>query len=140
MKEKVRILLVDDSPTDIKLFQVAARNSRWIEEVRTAADGFDALEVLKDASWRPHLILIDLNMPRMNGFELLQELKNEPKLRSIPTVVLSTSAAPKDVAKVYDLQANSFLTKPADFDGLNDMLKVLEDYWHRVATLPTDTV
>ncbi len=137
MREKLRILLIDDSPTDIKLFQIAVKNSSWVEELRTAEDGLAALEVLQDPSWRPHLLIVDLNMPRMNGFELLQRLNDDPELRGIPSVVLSTSAAPKDVARAYDLQANSFITKPADFNGLNDMLQVLESYWHRVATLPS---
>jgi CheY-like chemotaxis protein len=137
--EKARILLVDDSPTDVKLVQMAARKTRWIDEVRAVGDGVEALELLRSEEalrWRPHLILVDINMPRMNGFELLETLKTDPRFRSIPTVILSTSASPDDVSNAYDLHANCYISKPHDFHDFVKTLQVLEEFWLRVATLP----
>ena len=138
--KRARVLLVDDMPSDAKLFEVAARQTRWIKEVRVSTDGFQALELLRSTeslSWIPHLILLDLNMPRMTGFEFLDELKNDDNLCHIPTLILTTSSASKDVLEAYQKHANSFLTKPSDFPGLKQMLLTLEDFWLQIATLPS---
>ena len=137
--QEAKVLLIEDAPTDAKLFQIAARNARWIKEVRVATDGVEALEILRTDGadkWRPHLMLVDLNMPRMDGFEFLEEVKKDKDLRIIPAIVLTTSAASKDVIASYDRYANCFLTKPPDMNGLSKMLTALEDFWLNVATIP----
>ena len=138
--KRARILLVDDTATDTKLFEVAARKAKWIREVKISADGQQALELLRSdgpSGYLPHLILIDLNMPRMSGFELLDELKKDDKLRRIPTIVLTTSGAQRDMKEAYNRLANSFITKPADYPGLVKMVDSLESFWLEIATIPT---
>lgn len=137
--ENARVLLIDDTASDTKLFEVAARKARWIKEIRVSSDGIQALELLRSkepSKWMPHLILLDLHMPRMNGFEFLENLKNDENLRHIPTLVLTTSSASEDIEKAYNRNANCFLTKPSDFPGLQAMLVALEDFWFGVATVP----
>lgn len=133
-----RVLLVEDSPTDVKLFQVAAKKTRWISEVTVAADGQEGLDLLKAGGRLPHLVFLDLNMPRLNGLEFLELIKADSRLRRIPVVVLTTSSAPKDILAAYDRQTNCFLTKPPDFPGFTKMLEEVEDFWFRLASIPTD--
>jgi len=135
------ILLVEDNPADVDLTCLALRDTRTINRVHVAADGVEALEFLRkegphSAAPRPDLILLDLNMPRMSGRELLAHIKGDPNLRRIPVVILTTSDAETDIVTSYDLHANCFLTKPADLDEFDQVARSIENFWLRLAKLP----
>ena len=138
------ILLADDDPDDRQLTQDAFAESRLANDLRCVEDGQELLDYLRregrfqgsgDAP-RPGLILLDLNMPRMDGREALQAIKADPGLRSIPIVVLTTSKSEEDVFRSYDLGVNSFITKPVSFEGLVDVVRVLGHYWFEIVELP----
>lgn len=138
------ILMADDDPDDRLLAAEALRESRLANELRFVEDGEQLLDYLHRrgpwadpaASPRPGVILLDLNMPRMDGREALAEIKAHPELRRIPVVVLTTSRAEADVLRSYDLGANSFITKPVTFAGLVDAMRVLGRYWIEIVELP----
>lgn len=138
----MHILLVEDSPTD-RLIAVQAMKSAGVETTLDfAEDGVQAMEYLQAALVnpdvrRPDLILLDLNLPRKDGRDVLSEIKANPDLRLIPVVVLTTSDAKDDVLNAYSLHANSYLTKPVDFREFTRILSVLASYWFEVVTLPT---
>ena len=142
-KEPVVILLADDDPDDRELTQRALQRSRVRNSVRCVEDGEELLEYLRregrfaenDAP-RPGLILLDLNMPRMDGREALEQIKKDPKLRKIPVVVLTTSDAEQDIVRSYDLGVNAFVTKPVTFEGLADVIRVMSDFWFEIVRLP----
>jgi two-component system response regulator len=142
MTRSARVLLVDDSPTDVQLVRFAARQCRWIGELRDLSNGIAALEFLRSPPehppWRPDLILMDLNMPLMDGHELLAELKSDIDLRLIPAIMFTTSSASSDVKKAYSLHANSFVTKPPDFHALVECLQMVEQFWFQLAASPFD--
>jgi CheY-like chemotaxis protein len=140
----ITILLADDDPDDRKLTQDALAESRLGNELRCVEDGRELLEYLRrqgrfaesGAAPRPGLILLDLNMPRMDGREALHEIKSDPSLRSIPVVVLTTSKREEDVFRTYDLGVNSFITKPVSFESLVEVVRVLGRYWFEIVELP----
>ncbi len=142
-KEPVVILLADDDPDDRELTQRALQRSRVRNTVHCVEDGEELLEYLRregrfadsDAP-RPGLILLDLNMPRMDGREALEQIKKDPKLRKIPVVVLTTSDAEQDIVRSYDLGVNAFVTKPVTFEGLADVIRVMSDFWFEIVRLP----
>lgn len=135
------ILLVEDNPGDVRLTQEALREGGMNSNVSVAQDGVEALAYLRregrhaDAV-RPDLILLDLNLPKMDGREVLEAIKTDPALRQIPVVVLTSSEAEKDIQRVYDLHANCYVTKPVDLDQFIDVVKAVEHFWIRVAKLP----
>jgi CheY-like chemotaxis protein len=139
------ILLADDDPDDRMLTMRALKKNRLANEIRVVHDGEELMDYLYrrgdyaqvDASPRPGLILLDLNMPRKDGREALLEIKSDASLRSIPVVVLTTSEAEQDVLRSYDLGVNAFVTKPVTFDGLATAIKVLGDFWFEIVKLPT---
>ena len=137
------ILMVEDNPADVRLTQEAFRNGRIHNSLNVAKDGVEAIDYLHrrgrfhDAP-RPDLILLDLNLPRMNGREVLAEIKADPSLMRIPVVVLTTSRAENDVLKTYNLHANCYVVKPADLDEFVDVVKSIEHFWLKAATLPTE--
>ncbi len=139
--EPFRILLVEDDPADAGLVKRAIRDGKILCTVDHAKDGAEAIDFLRrrgerfaDAR-RPNLILLDLNMPRLDGRQVLQEVKNDPDLRAIPVVVLTTSDIEHDVEASYLLGANSFVTKPMDVQDFFDVIRSLEDYWFNVVRL-----
>ncbi len=142
-KDPVVILLADDDPDDRELTQRALQRSRVRNTVRCVEDGEELLEYLRkegryadvDAP-RPGLILLDLNMPRMDGREALEQIKKDPKLRKVPVVVLTTSDAEQDIVRSYDLGVNAFVTKPVTFEGLADVIRVMSDFWFEIVRLP----
>jgi two-component system response regulator len=142
------LLCADDDPDDRLLLRDAARQCAAVSSLHFATDGEDALAFLRHqgrhadpkSAPRPDLILVDLNMPRMDGRELVRALKSDANLRSIPVVVLTTSRAEADVAQAYDLGANSYITKPVTFDGLITILLQLSRYWSETVRLPQETV
>lgn len=144
----ITILLADDDEDDRLMTRDALRDARLHNDLRFCIDGVDLLDYLHrrgrwaqpDAAPRPGLILLDLNMPRMDGREALGEIKKDPELRSIPVVVLTTSKAEEDIVRSYDLGVNSFITKPVTFLGLVEVMKVFSRYWMEIVDLPPETV
>lgn len=133
----LRILLVEDNPDHAMLVERGIAESAGAAQVQVVGDGEEALSYLRrqgtwsdpETSPRPHLILLDLRLPRLDGFHVLREVKDSPDLRSIPVVVLTTSDATPDVSKAYDLHANSYLVKPVDFDRFVALMRDMESYW-----------
>ena len=137
----VEILLVEDNADDADFTVEALQESQLPTNVHVAEDGVEALAFLRRegeyaAAPRPDLILLDLSMPRKNGFEVLDEVKADPSLRRIPIVVLTTSRAEKDILACYDLHANTYVTKPDTPDQLTTAVRKIEDFWLTVAQLP----
>ena len=139
--EPIEILMVDDSMGDVRLAQEALKEARVRNRLSVVHDGEQAMAFLRredgygDAP-RPDLVLLDLNMPRMDGREVLAQIKSDPDLRSIPVVVLTTSEAEADIVKAYDLHANAYITKPVDLEAFLDAVKVVEEFWLTVVRLP----
>ena len=137
----IEILLVEDSPSDTELTIEALREGSVHSRLSHVEDGVEALEFLSRKNSyaqapRPDLILLDLNLPRKDGRELLAELKSDPDFRTIPVVVLTTSKADQDVTRAYQLKANCYITKPVDFEQFVDVVRSIEHFWLEVATLP----
>jgi CheY-like chemotaxis protein len=135
-REELRILLVEDDPDHAELVRRGLEKYGARLQMTHLSDGESALQYLKDraprsAPERPHLILLDLRLPRMDGLELLREIKAMPDLADIPCVVLTTSRAEGDMTKAYRLHANSYLIKPSDFGGFVDLIEGIERYWLR---------
>lgn len=139
----VEILIVDDNPGDVRLTREALRKNKVSNNLHVATDGAEALAFLNregqyaDAP-RPALILLDLNLPKKNGREVLAEVKNHPNLRRIPVVILTTSSEEKDILATYDLHANCYITKPADLDCFIEVIRSIEGFWLSVVKLPTE--
>src|SRR6056297_3687466 len=141
--DPVEILLAEDNPGDVMLTKKALEEGKLANNLHVATDGVDALQFLRqegeyDDTPRPDLILLDLNMPRKDGEEVLEELKDDEDLRRIPVVVLTSSAAEEDIVRSYDLHANAYLTKPVDFDGFLDVVGRIEDFWLTVVKMPPE--
>jgi CheY-like chemotaxis protein len=137
----VEILLVEDSPTDVLLAKEALEYSKIVNNLHTVPDGVEAMAFLrregkhKDAP-RPGLVLLDLNLPRKDGREVLAEIKSDENLKRIPVVVLTTSRSEADILKAYGLYANCYIVKPVDFEKFADVVKNIENFWFSVVTLP----
>ena len=141
-KRPFQILLVEDSPSDTELTIEALQAGDIPCNLSHVEDGVEAMEFLKrENSYaeapRPDLILLDLNLPRKDGREVLAELKLDPDLRTIPVVVLTTSKDDKDISQAYQLQANCYIAKPVDFEQFVSALRAIEHFWLEVAALPT---
>jgi two-component system, chemotaxis family, response regulator Rcp1 len=139
----IDILLVDDDVGDVLLAKKALTNGKIFNAMHVAKDGVEALEFLRQTGKfvgapRPDLILLDLNMPRKDGRELLADIKNDPDLRSIPVVVLTTSDSERDIANMYDLHANCYVTKPVDLDQFTKIVQEIKQFWFSVVKLPPD--
>ncbi len=135
------ILLVEDNPADVRLTMEAMRESKMANRVTAVGDGEEALEYLQRRGQyaeaaRPDLILLDLNLPRKDGREVLQEIKAIDELRRIPVVVLTTSKAEEDICRTYDLHANCYITKPMDLDKFIEVVRQIEDFWLTIVSLP----
>ncbi|MGE3357126.1 MAG: response regulator [Acidimicrobiia bacterium] len=141
----IEILLVEDDPGDTLITREALEHSKVANELHCVVNGEDALLFLRrqqgfaDAP-RPDLILLDLNLPRRDGREVLQEIKADPDLRRIPVVVLTTSQAEEDVLRSYDLHANAYVTKPVDFERFVDVVRQVDEFFFTVVRLPGSTV
>ena len=139
MKKEVHILLVDDNEGDILLTREALGDARIINKVSVAYDGMEAIRFLKKpAAYEdvPDLILLDINLPKMNGTEVLELIKNDPELKRIPVIMLTTSSAEKDILASYDNHANCYITKPVDLDRFMDVVRTIEDFWISIVKLP----
>jgi CheY-like chemotaxis protein len=137
----IEILLVEDNPGDVRLTKEALKEGRFANLINVAVDGFEAMAFLRregkyaNAS-RPDLILLDLNLPKKNGREVLAEIKADSNLKSIPVVVLTSSQAEKDIVATYNLHANCYITKPVDFEQFICVVRSIEDFWFAVVKLP----
>ncbi len=148
LSHPVLVLVADDDPEDRMLIEDAFEESRLANTLEFVEDGEDLLDYLyrrdgysdPSASPRPGLILLDLHMPRKDGRGALKEIKEDPDLRKIPIVVMTTSKAEEDILRTYDLGVNSFITKPVTFEGLVDVVKMLGRYWFQVVELPPATM
>lgn len=144
--QRIRILLAEDDPDDRLLTRRALQKSRIANTIATVEDGEELMDYLRhegeysdpDDAPRPGLILLDLNMPRMDGREALKKIKSDPDLRRIPVIVLTTSEAEQDILQSYDLGVNAFVTKPVTFDGLADAVQALGDFWFEIVKLPSE--
>ena len=138
----VEILLVEDNPGDARLAQEAFREARVPNHLSVVGNGEEALLFLQrrpphQEAPRPDLILLDLNLPRKSGRELLRDIKTDPGLSRIPVVVLTTSQAEEDIASAYDLNANCYISKPVDLDEFFQVVQSIEDFWLKTVRLPT---
>lgn len=140
----IEILIADDDAEDRMLIRDALNESRLKNGLQFVEDGEQLLDYLynrgkfsdKEKYPRPGIILLDLNMPKKDGREALKEIKQEPRLRTIPIVVLTTSKAEEDILKTYNLGVSSFITKPVTFDGLVEVMRTLNKYWFEIVELP----
>lgn len=140
-EKPIHILLVEDNPGDMRLTVEALKEGKVRNEMSWAKDGVEALDFLfrrgafanADA---PDLILLDLNLPKKNGREVLEEIKNDPKLKSIPVVVLTTSRAEEDILRSYELHANCYIIKPVDLDKFMAVIKAIDHFWLSIVTRP----
>ena len=137
----VEILMVEDSPTDALLARESFRDAKLKNNLHEVVDGVEAMAFLnKEGRYadapRPDLILLDLNLPKKDGREVLAEIKGDPDLRRIPVVVLTTSKEEEDRLEVYDLNANCYITKPVDFAQFTEIVKSIEHFWFTIVSLP----
>ena len=140
----VEILLVEDNPGDVRLTLEALKENKILNRFHIAVDGVQALAFLRKGAQvagapRPDQILLDLNLPKKDGREVLAEIKADPKLKRIPVVVLTTSKAEEDIARTYDLHANCYITKPVDLDQFVQVVKAIENFWLEIVKLPGDS-
>lgn len=137
----VELLLVEDNPADVRLTREAFRDAKLINNLNHVEDGVEAMRYLRREGGytdmpRPDVVLLDLNLPRKDGREVLKEMRDDPALANIPVVVLTTSRAEEDVLQSYNLHANCFISKPVDFDRFVEVVQSIEDFWFGVVTLP----
>lgn len=140
-KQTAQILLVEDNPADVMLMQEAFNNSTIVEEIHIAVDGEEALDFVNkrgkfENAVTPDLILLDLNLPKIDGREVLSELNKDPELHRIPVIVLSSSKVEKDILESYDNSANCYIVKPIELEKFVKIVEMIESFWFGLATLP----
>jgi chemotaxis family two-component system response regulator Rcp1 len=139
--QQIHILLVDDNEGDILLTREALDDARIINKISIAYDGMEAISFLKKhppyrETETPDLILLDINLPKMDGTEVLSIIKNDPDLKRIPVIMLTTSSSEKDILASYNNHANCYITKPVDLDRFMDVVRTIEDFWISIVKLP----
>lgn len=137
----IEILLVEDNPGDVRLTIEALRDARINNRLNVASDGVEAMDYLRrqgrfSETTRPDVILLDLNLPKKNGHEVLHEIKADTDLKRIPVVILTTSKADEDIGRSYDLYANCYISKPVDLDQFIIVIQSIEDFWLTIVKLP----
>lgn len=142
-RRPIEILLVEDNPGDVRLTREALKEGKVLNHLHVVEDGEDAVRFLRregefDGAVRPDLVLLDLNLPRKSGHEVLEEIKTDTDLRRIPVVVLTSSEAETDIARSYDRYANAYITKPVDLDQFISVVRAVEDFWLEVVRLPAE--
>lgn len=137
----IEILLVEDNPGDVRLTKEALRDGKIRNNLQVAGDGRDALELLNSTkaagTLMPDVVLLDLDLPGLNGREVLSKIKSDEQLRRIPVVILSSSEAEEDILRSYDAHANCYLSKPLALDQFSRMVHAIEDFWFTIVKLPT---
>lgn len=139
----IDILLVEDNPADVLIAREALKEAKLINTIHVTEDGMEAMEFLNKrgkfaSAPRPDLILLDLNLPRKNGREVLEEIKNDANLKSIPVVVLTTSSAEEDILRSYNLHANCYVVKPVEFHSFVKAIQSIHHFWFSIVALPPD--
>jgi two-component system, chemotaxis family, response regulator Rcp1 len=139
--EPIEILLVEDNPGDARLAEEALKDSKVRNNLYHVRDGVEALDFLRRRGEYagvtvPDLVLLDLNLPRKDGREVLEEIKEDPELKLIPVVVLTTSEAERDLVRTYDLHANAYVVKPIDLNRFIEVVQAIEDFWFAIVKLP----
>ena len=143
LEKTVEILLAEDNPGDVMLTKKALEQGKLANNLNVVTDGVETLAYLRQEGKyadkpRPDLVLLDLNMPRKDGQDVLKELQDDADLCRIPVVVLTSSESEEDVARSYELNANAYLTKPVDFDGFTEIVNRMENFWFKVVKLPEE--
>lgn len=141
MDQLISILIVDDSADDIEFTLAALQGTKLANDINVVNDGVEAMEYLRregkyKSVRKPSLVLLDLNMPRKDGREVLTEMKADPEFRQIPVVILTTSQAEEDIVRSYDLHANCYISKPVDLQSLSKIVQSIDDFWFGVVRLP----
>jgi two-component system, chemotaxis family, response regulator Rcp1 len=141
--QPIEILLVEDNPADVRLTKEALKEGKVRNNLHVARDGIEAMEFLRRVgkyadAVRPDLVLLDLNLPRKDGREVLADIKADPELKLIPVVVLTTSQAEQDIMKSYKLHANCYIAKPVDLDQFVQVVRSIDNFWLTVVRLPTE--
>jgi len=139
--DEIHILLVEDNPGDVRLTREALRGARVANDLQVVGDGEEAIEYLRQRgryvnAHRPDIILLDLNLPRLDGREVLMDIKSDPDLAKIPIIVLTSSSAERDIQSAYELHANCYISKPVDFTEFIEAVRSLEGFWLRIVRLP----
>ena len=137
----IEILMVEDNPGDVRLTQEALKDAKVLVTLNVATDGDEALKYLRhqapyESATRPDLILLDLNLPKRDGREVLAAIKSDDSLKRIPVVILTTSRAEEDVMRAYQLNVNCYVTKPVDFEQFTRIVQAIEEFWLTIVTLP----
>jgi chemotaxis family two-component system response regulator Rcp1 len=140
----LEILLVEDNPGDVDLTKASLRRSKLSNRLTVATDGEEALAILgREGQYaqfpQPDLILLDLNLPKKSGVEVLAEIKRDPTLRRIPVVIMTSSKAEEDIVRTYDLHANCYVTKPVDLDQFRNVVRAITEFWFTLVRLPSNT-
>lgn len=137
---ELRILVIEDSPSDVRLIKEALKETPVPVRLSVARDGVEGLSYLHSVqdnqAERPDLVLLDLNLPKKNGCEVLSEMKSDPELKLIPVLIMTSSRADDDIARAYSLNANCYITKPANLNEYIDVVRAIEGFWFVTATLP----
>lgn len=140
----IEVLLVEDNPGDVRLTKEALREGKVRNNLYVVEDGVEAMAFLRrqgkyENAVRPDLVLLDLNLPRKDGREVLEEMKGDASLRNIPVVVLTSSQAEQDIVRAYDLHANCYVTKPVDLDQFITVVQSIESFWFTIVKLPSES-
>ncbi|WP_442938007.1 response regulator [Nostoc sp.] len=139
----IEVLLVEDNPGDAQLTRIALEDSKFSIHLNVVEDGVEAMAFLRKQEKyakvaQPHIVLLDLNLPRKDGREVLAEIKGDEKLKRIPVVILTTSQSEEDILKAYNLYANCYITKPVDFDQFVKVVQSIENFWFAIVKLPPE--
>lgn len=144
VSRQVEFLLAEDNPGDVRLTQEALRDSKIRNNLNVVTDGMEAMAFLRRQGKyanapTPDVVLLDLNLPKMDGREVLAEIKSDPLLKRIPVVIITSSEAEKDILRTYDLHANCYVSKPVDLDQFIKVIQAIENFWLTIVKLPSDT-
>lgn len=144
VSRQVEFLLAEDNPGDVRLTQEALRESKIRNNLNVVTDGMEAIAFLRRQGKyanapTPDVVLLDLNLPKMDGREVLAEIKSDPLLKRIPVVIITSSEAEKDILRTYDLHANCYVSKPVDLDQFIKVIQAIENFWLTIVKLPSDT-
>lgn len=139
--KKIEVLVVEDNEGDVRLIKEAFSGSNVVNKFSVVSDGEQALDYLNkrgeyEASTRPDLILLDLNLPKVNGFDVLSEVKSNINFQKIPVIIFSSSTSDSDIIRSYELKANSYISKPSDFDEFLTVVRTIEEFWFHTVKLP----
>ncbi len=142
LNKEIEVLVIEDNEGDVRLIKEAFKDSLIVNKFSVVGDGEQALDYLNkrgkyESSTRPDLIILDLNLPKMNGFDVLTEVKSNPAIQKIPIIIFSSSTSDSDVLRSYDLKANSYVSKPTDFNEFLNVVRTIDEFWFQTVKLPS---